>query len=697
MINWRHFLRRDGANPDGAPKLDLATLPWLMATAAMTLLPHFDALPPWLSTGSAVVMAWRAWLWRRGQLSGHKFVVLLLALSGTAGIAFEYRTIFGREAGVALLVLLMSLKLMELHRRRDAVVVVMLGYFLLLTHYFYADSIPVGAWMLLAMTVATATLIRLQAPSAGKPIETLRRAAVLIAQAVPIMAVLFILFPRINGPLWGLPQDSRKASTGLSDEMSPGSISQLSQSSALAFRAEFRGTPPARDLLYWRGPVMTNFDGRSWRVARTGNIAVPSIAPLSPSGTEAAKDNSNATISEYTLTIEPHQQRWLLALDLPIRVPNDAFITPSLSVVNRNPVRDRLRVEFASTTRYRAGVEESPEQLKRALQIPAELNPRSRALAIEWRAQSDNPSVIAAKALQLFQRDNFVYTLTPPLLGQHSIDDFLFGAKRGFCEHYASSFAFLMRAAGIPARVVGGYLGGEFNPVDGHLAVRQLDAHAWVEIWIAGEGWRRIDPTASVAPNRVEQGLQASLPADETLPALLRPEVDWLRTLRYRWDAIDYAWNRWVLGYDAERQRQILSGFGVSNDWRTLVSLLATLGGLLVLGLALWITRRQPQHDRVQALWQIACNALAARGLPRTANEGPADYAKRISRQATDLGDLVNTIATHYIHLRYAASTVSPASSKSGKIEFKAFYTAVGLIAPRWKLWSFRLWNLARH
>ena len=682
--------RKKAQHAQNAP-LDLALIPWLMATACMTLLPHFESLPVWLPIGATLVLLWRGWLWSQKKLTAHTFIVVALAFAGTAGILSEYRTIFGRDPGVARLVVLMSLKLLELRSLRDAVVVVMLGYFLLLTHYFHADSIPVGLWMLAAMTIATATLIRLQAPHSGTPGTTIKQAGRLIIQSLPVMAILFVLFPRINGPLWGLPQDAKKSTSGLSDEMSPGSISQLSLSSALAFRVEFKGAPPARDLLYWRGPVMLDYDGKTWRAGRLGNFELPRIATVKGDAVAAAPKGD---LAEYSLTLEPHQQRWLLALDLPILLPNNALMTPALSVINKTPVRDRMRVDFVSMTRYRAGAEETPNMLRRALALPQNINPRSRELAGQWRSKSPQPKVIAAQALQYFQQQNFVYTLQPPLLGQNPIDEFMFDSRRGFCEHYASAFVFLMRAADVPARVVAGYLGGEINPIDGHFAVRQLDAHAWAEIWIAGEGWQRIDPTASIAPNRVEDGLQAALPAGEALPSALRPELDWLRALRYRWDVVDYAWNRWVLSYDEDRQRQLLKSLGLDHDWRNLIALLSSVIGMAILLLALWIMRRQAQQDQVQALWLLACTAFSHHGVTRRESEGPHDYAQRIACERPALAEAAHRIANHYIRLRYAQTSLN---QRPRNAVWSAFYRQVATIAPPWKLWSLRLWTFFKN
>lgn len=681
--------RAKSATPPRDP-LDLALLPWLIATAACTILPHADAMPPWLIAGAIAVLALRVFWWRRGRLHAPGWLVVMLALLGSAGVLVEFRTIFGRDPGVALLVMLMSLKLLEQKRRRDAVVVVMLGYFLLLTHYFYADGIPVGVWMLLTMGVATATLIRIQAPRHGAPAATLKLAGLLILQALPIMAVLFVLFPRISGPLWGLPQDAHKAKAGLSDRMSPGSFSEISQSSALAFRAEFTGALPPRDRLYWRGPVMSDYDGRNWMAARLpDDEAIPSIAPKRPPA------EAGADAFAYTLTIEPHQQRWLLALDLPTTLPANGFLSPTLTVLARQPLRERQRVAFVSTTDFRAGIDESPRSLRRNLALPGKLNPRARELASAWRQRTTDANQLSAIALAHFAREGFVYTLQPPLLGRDAVDEFLFQTKRGFCEHFASAYVVLMRAAGVPARVVGGYQGGEVNPVDGHLVIRQSDAHAWAEIWLPSEGWRRVDPTAYVAPGRVEVGLRGALPEGETLPALLRPEFDWLRAATHRWDSLEYAWNLWVLGYNEERQRALLNRWGIERDGRELLALLSAAVGVLVLGLALWMARPPRQRDPVAALWQLASRRLARRGAGRAVSEGPLAYADRLAADSTvdpATAALARRLATLYIRLRYASDG---RPSKERDADLAEFFRAVGEIAPRTSLWSIRFWASA--
>lgn len=621
--------------------LERATIPWLLACAVATSAPHAEHLPIWLSTVVGVALLLRTWLWQRNKALPARWLLALVVIASTAGVYGEYRTLFGRDAGVALLTLFMALKPMEMRRRRDAVVVVMLGFFLLLTHYFYSQGIPTGLWLIAAVTLQIATLIRIYG-GAQPPVLIARHAAQLLLQAVPFMLVLFLLFPRVSGPLWGLPQDAHGGRSGLPETIAPGSISELILNGAIAFRARFSGPPPTNSALYWRGPVMDEFDGRTWKPAFLGRPAPPKI-------------EARGEAVAYELTLEPHNQRWLLALDAPIELPPNATLSTRMQAVAREPVRLRSRFSLRSSIDYRAGQAEAQTILATALQLPGKGNPRAHALASGWRQKHSNAQAIAAEAQLLFRQDNFVYTLNPPLLGEDSIDQFLFESKSGFCEHYASAFVFLMRAAGIPARVVAGYQGGEFNPIDGYVVIRQSDAHAWAEIWIADRGWTRVDPTAAIAPSRVEQGIAAALPEGETLPVMARIDLDWLRQLRFRWEAINNSWNQWVLGYNPDRQRELLSRFGLGDiDWRGMTALLSALCGLVLLSITAWSLWQRPRTDAAQRAWLSFCAQLAKRGAPRRELwEGPLAYARRVADAQPEYADLVHHAATLYVASRY--------------------------------------------
>ncbi len=645
--------RRQAAPSDAGralPLLERGSIPWLLMAALATIAPHASHLPIWLSLLAALFLLWRGWLWQRNERLPARWLLGLLVLAGTAGIGWQYRTLFGRDAGVALIVFFMALKPMEMQRRRDALVVIMLGFFLLLTHYFYSQTILTGLWLLLATVQLTATLIRLHgnAQPAG---QIVRYAGVLVAQALPFMLILFLLFPRVAGPLWGLPQDAHSGLSGLSDRMSPGSLNQLIQSGAIAFRARFSGAPPEKSHLYWRGPVLADYDGLTW-------LAGPTRPDAQNTGSAAPVIETSGQSTAYVITLEPHNQRWLLALDLPIERPENSLLAPTFETLAREPLVRRERYAFRSSFAYVANRQENPRMLQQALRLPAGLNPRSRQLAAEWQSRLQTPERISDAALRLFREEKFFYTLRPPLLGQHAIDDFVFETRRGFCEHYASAYVVLMRAAGIPARVVTGYQGGEINPVDGYLTVRQSDAHAWAEIWLENRGWVRVDPTAAVAPSRIELGIEAALPAGEPLPALVRIDYDWLRTLRHRWEATNNAWNQWVLGYNPQRQRDLLERLGLDNpDWRRMAAALAFLSALTLLIVGFSTLYRKTSVTPAQRAWQHYCRRLEKLGMPRATWEGPFDFAARVSRERPEWGPLTSEAAGYFADLHYGTGT----------------------------------------
>ncbi|PKO86185.1 MAG: DUF3488 domain-containing protein [Betaproteobacteria bacterium HGW-Betaproteobacteria-12] len=622
--------------------LDHWASPWLFVAASATVAPHFEHQPPWLSAFCGVAFVWAAWLWWRDRRLPGRWVLMLVVVGGCAGVWIEFRTLFGRDSGVALLVMLMALKLLELRSRRDAVVVVTLGYFLLLTHYFYSQSIATGLWLLAALWIVTATLIRIHGGVAATLRGTLRHAALLAGQALPFMLVLYLLFPRIGGPLWGLPQDAHSGRTGLSESMAPGNIANLAQSGEIAFRVLFEAPPPPRDKLYWRGPVFENFDGVTWR-------------PHSGLSQRAHVDYLSPPVA-YEITLEAHSQRWLLALDAPSTLPAESSLSGTLTVNARQRVNYRQRFRFASAVDYRFNAAENQAVLERNLLLPPGRNPRTLELARSWRTAGEAPEAVIGKALQLFA-SQFFYTLRPPLLGENGIDEFLFTSRRGFCEHYSAAFVVLMRAAGIPARVVTGYQGGERNPVDGYLIIRQSDAHAWAEVWLAGRGWVRIDPTAAVSPTRIETGIANALPAGEPLPALLQIRTDWLRTLRHRWEAINNAWNQQVLGFDRERQREMLARFGMAEaDWHALAVGLAIASSLLLAAVMLWALQHRPRRDPATRLWQKALRHLARRQVHCAPWETPLALAERVRQRQPELAGPFDRVVAAYLEVRYGPS-----------------------------------------
>ena len=516
-----------------------------------------------------------------------------------------------------------------------------LSCFIIITNFFYSQSIPTALFMLVSLLLIMATWVHMQTGSLTlKP--RLRIAGILLLQAIPLSLIIFVLFPRVQGPLWGLPQDAY-SSSGLTDTMAPGSMSKLSLSDAVAFRVAFNGKAPSPDKMYWRGPVLWDFDGTTWKRGRNATLQRPALA-------------DTALPAEYTVTLEPHNKRWLFVLDMPAKLSIPAEFAPDFQVLNRTPVNARIRYSAMSFLSYRANLDESPQQLQRALALPRGYDPQARQLAAEWRARSSSEFAVVQTALAYFNQNGFTYTLEPPPLGFNSVDEFLFKTKKGFCEHYAGSFVFLMRAAGIPARVVTGYQGGEYNDLGGYYVLRQYDAHAWAEVWLQDRGWVRIDPTAAVSPERIQSGLNAALPGNVDLPLLARTRSPFLLSLRFNLDALTNQWNQWVLGYDTERQFAFLTRLGMEDiTWQKLALNMLSGVALLVGIFALIMLRRLASHhtDAVQALWLKACRKLEKAGLPRAPHEGAMDFAERVAAARPDLAEDIYDIAARYASLRY--------------------------------------------
>jgi transglutaminase-like putative cysteine protease len=626
-----------GAPSAGSPRAPLAqrltrdkadTL-LLLAAALMVLAPHFGHLPPWIGALACATLLWRAALTWLGKRLPPVWLLLPIALAAMAGVYRSYHTLLGRDAGVAMLVLLLAFKLLEMHAKRDLFVVTFLSFFVLLTSFFYSQSIPAALWVALTLAALLTAQQSFQYTGAVPPLaRRLRATARLAALAAPLALLLFVGFPRIQGPLWGLPGDAAGGKTGLSDTMAPGTLSSLAQSDEVAFRVRFFGAVPAQPQLYWRSIVLGDYDGRTWtRVPRKRGLQRLDVAV-----------SARGTPLRYETTIEASNTRWLALLELAgptLQVPGYRLRdSDEMEQFTTEPITRRVRFDASAYLDFTLQAGERPQHIAHWLELPAGFNPRTLALAAQLRAAAgaDTPQQLSNAVLQRFRRDGYRYTLEPPLTGANAVDDFLFGSKAGFCEHYAGAYVVLMRAMGVPARVVTGYQGGERNPVDGYLTVRQSDAHAWAEIWTQAGGWRRVDPTAAVAPERVERNLARALPRPTTfgLAPLLDLQNDptsWLAQLRFAYAALNNSWNQWVLDYNPERQRSFLEELGAAvGNWRTALG--AALVALLVWTLR-WRRRRRPA-DALNALYAAFGRQQARHGYARGAAEGPRDYAARL-------------------------------------------------------------------
>lgn len=643
------------------------SVPWMLAAVVAAMLPHITHLPPWLLAVCALCVAWR-WGVHRGRLSyppmrlQQLFAVLLIG-----AVALHYRTLAGHEAGTAALVAMFSLKLLEMYKERDAYVVILIGYFVAATAFLFFFTLWMAGWILLVAVLLTAALVAINASLEAPRLEPLKRAVLMFAQSVPLAILLFVVMPRL-GPLWSIGLEPGDAQTGVSDEMSPGSIGSLVESDELAFRVDFDGAVmPVTSRMYWRGLTLSSFDGRTWRPGRDLE-RYPALTWFPRSRRpewflrqEAARGQGGALREwRYTVTLEPTQRPWLFALAVPYSEERTVGHVYDHSLRAPSPVK--------TLTRYRVtSVEGMPREAElpawlRAdtLRLPADAAPRARQWSVQERAVLSSDEAYAARVLQWFAEGGFSYTLTPPLLGAQPVDQFLFDTQRGFCEHYAGAFVLLMRAAGVPARVVAGYQGGEVNPLGGAVQVRQYDAHAWAEVWLPGRGWVEYDPTAVVAPERIARGSRVALAErSAALDTGLLGDSRLGGPLRSLGDALDYlnhGWNQWVLGFDEQSQRGFLQRWlGGVSAWRIGMLVLGT-GVAVVALLALWMFRDTlfARIDPVAREYQRFCASWAARGHARRTDEGPYDYLARLSaaepRRAVELQRFI----VNYVQLSYA-------------------------------------------
>ncbi len=613
----------------------------LLLALGLALLPHVLHLAPWVSALFLAGLAWNALSLVREWPPPNRWWLAALATAGFAGVSLAFGSFTGRDAGVALLTLMTTLKLLEARDRRDYLLLTVLGYFLVLTLFLFDQGIPVTLYTFLPIFLLTAALGDLSAEQPRRYRHHLRTTGRLLVGALPLALVLFVIVPRPAGGLWGGTPDPGRGVTGLSERMAPGSVTDLAQSREPAFRVAFDDGIPASEDLYWRGPVFWHYDGRAWSPRDNRRWR------RQPPGTPGA------TV-DYTVTLEPHHRRWLFALDQPASIPAQAALTDDLQLLRDRDVHRRISYEASS--HLDDTLAESLTALDRhhGLALPANGNPRLRQLANEWSERAVDDRDLLAIARRHFAEGPYRYTLQPPALGgENGMDRFLFTTREGYCEHYAAALVLLMRAAGVPARVVTGYQGGEYNAAGDFLLVRQSDAHAWAEVWLEGIGWRRVDPTTWISTARVEAGVER--PGDAAAAVAAATDLAWTRRVGQLWDALDYRWTRWVLGFDFSLQRRLLERLHLPVH--SLVLVAASTIALLLAFAAYrrWATRRPTPRpaDELDRLFLRYCRRLERRGIARRAEEGPRALAERVARQHPELATRTRLVAELYTRLRY--------------------------------------------
>jgi len=640
---------------------------WMAAALLFTLPPFFDSLAIWVPWLFLLSLALKFWMEPRGYRLRSVVLKLVLVATAVTTAFVSYGSVRGVEAGITLLVVLASLKILEAHTAREFRVMVLIGWMLCLCGFFLSQDFTTALCLLIAFALLAVALIQFHrgaAPGAvWPPIIT---ASKLFLQALPLLILFFLLFPRINTGLRFELRPFRSANTGFSDRLSPGSIAALANSSEIAFRAEFPGTntrPPGP--MYWRGVVMWRCNGMEWRAPYDPRPKTPPSTPDVAGSGSVSVQSPNAREIQQRITLAPHGARWMFALDHPIKTARGAMLARGDYLWSFQPIRKSRQYEVVSSESTAHDI--SAKERSDALEVPAAISPAVRDLAYSWTVRNHDARGVVTSALQFFRTQGFGYSLTP---GEyHNLDEFLFRGRVGFCEHYATSFATLMRLAGIPARVVVGYLGGEYNDLGHFFLVRQADAHAWCEIWLPENGWTRVDPTAAVAPGRASLDLTTYLETrsvsgqmgagrNALIARLLRSGI--VTNVRFTWQTLSYEWDTRLLAFDADVQDVFLASMGIGSHGPVflIVEILLVAIALLAIYFAWMQLRTRSRVDRVKALYEYFCQKTDRLGVPRDPCEGPLDFAQRAAHSLPNESNRIREIADTYIRLRYTAQPV---------------------------------------
>lgn len=643
---------------------------WILLSQLLIVAFHVKNLPIWLSVHAFFIIIFqlqplRRWLpnalYRPRSLQLIQYTGFIASL---VGLYLTYRTAFGLDVGIAFLLLCAVSKLLELHTRRDGYVVLSLSLFVL------AGLFLINQDLITTLQVAIGTMVVLFAMIAQNDDGTgrYRTLGLLVGQAIPLTIILFLFFPRLP-PLWSVHLSGAQAKTGMSDSMSPGDFAKLSQSTELAFRVEFGNQQPSQQNLYWRGLVFSDFDGTTWRANPSTSLWTPDqpIADWLLPTLKLSKRFTLAVTPDYRVILEQTGQNWLFGLDYPITNQRGIGLTSDFTLRYWDTVNQRFTYQVHWLDDAPINLALSTQQRQVNLALPSGGNPQSRQFAQRLYHQAgDDPIAYTNAIAQWMRSQQFRYTLSPPTLGSNRIDDFLFATRAGFCEHYASSFTYLMRAAGVPARVVAGYQGGQLGRDGKSWEVRQMDAHAWSEIWVQGRGWVRVDPTGFVAPNRVEQGMDtvtqdagAKMFGDGVAGQISYQQFQMLQQARRLFDQASYYWQRDVVGYDQDRQRSSLfKWLNIQSVYQQVMVMFVTLVSVLALfGLWLWWRRRRvwDRHDWIMV--QLS-NRLAKKDktLARQDSEGVLAWLTRLEPKVTDRAAL-QALAALYRQIRYQQPT----------------------------------------
>ncbi len=619
---------------------------FLLVSIGLINLPHVNHIPLSLFAFFNLLLIWRfIGIWRPNYLPNKPIVYLL-----TAGAIFllytQHQGILGRDPGTSLFVTALGLKLLEIKKERDLYLINYLAFIVASSQFLYQQSILMAAYILFVCCVLFATLVSINSQK-PETIASLKTAGSIIFQALPISIVIFVLFPRVEAPRWMMFNAENSAKSGLSDILEPGSISSLGLSDELVFRVKFETKVPPPNQRYWRGPVYSHTDGKRW--TETSKLIV---------GDNLDKLSNIGLPYQYTLMMEPQDKHWVFALDMATSFPQSLKKNAVYQLINKDNPNERAEYKITSYTQYNTG-QIAKKELKENIQLPGEPSDNIKQLVAQLHGFDQPAEIFIQSILNHFREEKFYYTLMPPLMEENPIEKFLFETRYGFCSHYATAFVYLLRVADIPARVVGGYQGGELNKAGGFLEIRQANAHAWAEVWLLNKGWTRFDPTAAIAPERIEQDVNIDLQLATGLVNFMPVNINaikalsWMKKARQLWGSVDYSWQRWVINYTSENQSKFLSSFGI-NDFKSMAYSLVSTIGLITLVLAWFILKtRQTKIDKELLVYQLFCRKLAKAGVYKSKGETAQNFSRRIQKQYPEQADGINKITSIFIKIRY--------------------------------------------
>jgi len=638
---------------------------FVLLVVAWVLVPQLAQLQVWCSALACLLLVWRAYLALGGRsLPGRWWLVGLLGMA-TGATLLTYRTLAGQEAGVTLVVVLLALKTLEMRARRDAFVVFFLGFFVVLTQFFHSQSLATAAYMLVAILGLLTALVNAHMPGSAAPMRVAALTACrMAALGTPLMALLFVLFPRVT-PLWSVADPAPRARSGLSATVSVGSMAELALDDSIALRLRFEGQQPQSNTLYFRGPVLADFDGRQWRPLASGDGA----------GQPEALQTEGLPV-RYEVTLEPSAHPWLLVLDATPNAPTAPQLqtksTPDLQWQGDAQSHNLRRYWAQSYLQYQYGPRQWTPDLRTYTALPSGNNPRTLAWAAQLRAEPSlaraDARALSARVLAQLHNADYRYTLSPGLYGEHTADEFWFDRKAGFCEHIASAYVVVMRALGVPARLVTGYQGAQRNPVDGYWTVRQSDAHAWAEVWQVGMGWLRVDPTAAVSPSRIGDVNRLDAPSGPAAQIFGPSGYRLWASARMAWEAVNNRWNQSVLNYGHSTQMDILKNLGfLAPSWETLGHLLAgVMAAIAFLG-ALWSGLPLRRSDQWDTLLAHACHRLTKLGLTLPPVATPRQMAQQAQARWGDDAARLNQWLLDLEQCHYSGSPDKPKVERLSK------------------------------